>query len=227
MGIGDAFWAFPGFGGGSYAAVAAPAPKQLFGLVLDEQCKCYHNPDVYRLSVSFLGGVLLVLKALRKGSPDVAAQRRRAAMSISANIAEGAGEKEISDKRRGYSITRAQRSYNSLVTGAGAVPGAASDAYHPPETQKRRFLIEHRPRCRKAIGLKESGSHERNRLVCSGGPMALSLTLVPTAPWPPSTTTGRVRCARRFKTPTMMPPPTSTPPLGHERTRLSSMVCRQ
>jgi hypothetical protein len=49
--------------------------------VLDKQYMFSHqNLDVYRLSVSFLAEVLLVLKALPKGSHNVAAQLRRAAL---------------------------------------------------------------------------------------------------------------------------------------------------
>jgi hypothetical protein len=62
-------------------AGTAPAPKQLFGLLLDEQCMFPHqNLDVYCFAVSLVGEVLLVLKAPPKSSHDEVAQLRRAAI---------------------------------------------------------------------------------------------------------------------------------------------------
>ena len=61
---------------------------------------------MYQYSVQFLGAIVMVIRAIPSGNADVVSQLRRAAMSISLNIAERAGKTGENDKRRFYSIAR-------------------------------------------------------------------------------------------------------------------------
>ena len=62
--------------------------------------------EVYKKSVSFMGGVLRIVRELPPGNSDLTNQLRRAAMSISLNIAEGAGKTGKADKQKYYAIAR-------------------------------------------------------------------------------------------------------------------------
>ncbi len=67
---------------------------------------CHEKLKVYQYSVQFLGAIVVVIRVIPSGNADVVSQLRRAAMSISLNIAEGAGKTGENDKRRFYSIAR-------------------------------------------------------------------------------------------------------------------------
>lgn len=67
---------------------------------------CHERLHVYAKSVEFLGSALVVIRTLPPGNADVINQFRRAAISISLNIAEGAGKTGHNDKKRFYSIAR-------------------------------------------------------------------------------------------------------------------------
>ena len=56
--------------------------------------------------VEFLKEVISVIRLLPNGNSDIVNQLRRAATSISLNIAEGAGKTGVADKKRYYSIAR-------------------------------------------------------------------------------------------------------------------------
>ena len=62
--------------------------------------------DVYRKSVEFLAGAEAIACALPKGRAYLAEQLRRAALSITLNVAEGAGEFAAADKARFYRMAR-------------------------------------------------------------------------------------------------------------------------
>ena len=67
---------------------------------------CHEKLSVYRKSVEFAGGVLKIIQSLPPGNSDITGQLRRSAMSITLNIAEGAGRTGKADKQRFYSIAR-------------------------------------------------------------------------------------------------------------------------
>ena len=62
--------------------------------------------EVYQKSVQFLKEVIVLVRLLPNGNSDIINQLRRAAVSISLNIAEGAGKTGNADKKRYYSIAR-------------------------------------------------------------------------------------------------------------------------
>ncbi|MCX6115840.1 MAG: four helix bundle protein, partial [Proteobacteria bacterium] len=67
---------------------------------------CHEKLEVYQKSVEFLKEVISVIRLLPNGNSDIVNQLRRAATSISLNIAEGAGKTGVADKKRYYSIAR-------------------------------------------------------------------------------------------------------------------------
>ena len=67
---------------------------------------CHQKLQVYQKAVKFLGAVLRIVRAIPAGNSDVVNQLRRAAMSITLNIAEGAGKTGLNDKKRFYAIAR-------------------------------------------------------------------------------------------------------------------------
>ena len=62
--------------------------------------------DVYRCAIEFLALAVSILGSLPKGNADLADQLRRASLSVSLNIAEGAGKTTTPDKRKHYAIAR-------------------------------------------------------------------------------------------------------------------------
>jgi four helix bundle protein len=62
--------------------------------------------DVYRCAVAFLGEAHTISKSLPAGHGDLKDQIRRASLSISLNIAEGAGKVSPGEKRKHYAIAR-------------------------------------------------------------------------------------------------------------------------
>jgi len=73
---------------------------------LIEDMFCHEKLEVYQKSVEFLKEVISVIRLLPNGNSDIVNQLRRAATSISLNIAEGAGKTGVADKKRYYSIAR-------------------------------------------------------------------------------------------------------------------------
>ncbi len=67
---------------------------------------CHQKLHVYTKSVDFLAAVNHAIRSIPPGNSDVINQLRRAAMSVSLNIAEGAGKMGKNDKKRYYSIAR-------------------------------------------------------------------------------------------------------------------------
>ena len=66
----------------------------------------FQKLDVYRCSVEFLVLCRHVRGALGRGNAELADQMRRAAQSISQNIAEGVGKVTRADKARFFAIAR-------------------------------------------------------------------------------------------------------------------------
>ncbi len=85
----------------------APIPETYFEKNrLIEDMFCHEKLEVYQKSVEFLKEVISVIRLLPNGNSDIVNQLRRAATSISLNIAEGAGKTGVADKKRYYSIAR-------------------------------------------------------------------------------------------------------------------------
>ena len=66
----------------------------------------FQKLDVYRCAVRFLGLAVPLAARLPRGFGPLADQLRRAALSISLNIAEGSGAGGAGDARRFYGIAR-------------------------------------------------------------------------------------------------------------------------
>ena len=62
--------------------------------------------EAYQISVQFLGISHKIAKAIPPGNHHLLDQLKRAALSISLNIAEGSGKMSEAEKRRFYSIAR-------------------------------------------------------------------------------------------------------------------------
>jgi four helix bundle protein len=62
--------------------------------------------DAYRCATEFLALAVSILGSLPKGNAELADQLRRASLSISLNIAEGAGRISPPDKRKHDAIAR-------------------------------------------------------------------------------------------------------------------------
>ena len=87
--------------------VIVPVIRNLSGLRSIARCMLtFQQLDVYKRSIEFLGLVYAVRERLPKGHGDLADQLRRAAQSITLNIAEGAGRAARADKAKHYTIAR-------------------------------------------------------------------------------------------------------------------------
>ena len=89
----------------------APAPAPIAETYheknrLIEDMFCHEKLEVYQKSVEFLKEVISVIRLLPNGNSDIVNQLRRAATSISLNIAGCAGKTGVADKKRYYSIAR-------------------------------------------------------------------------------------------------------------------------
>jgi len=62
--------------------------------------------DVYQRSLDFLTQALRIVERLPRGEREIRDQLKRAAMSISLNIAEGAGKPTVGDRARFHAIAR-------------------------------------------------------------------------------------------------------------------------
>jgi four helix bundle protein len=67
----------------------------------------FEDLRAYQKSLSFAEEILLLTRLPPKGSASIASQLRRAAMSISANLAEGGGRWHLNDRKQFYWIARA------------------------------------------------------------------------------------------------------------------------
>ena len=74
--------------------------------------------DVYQKSVEFLSTAEEVARALPKGRAYLADQLRRAALSITLNVAEGAGEFAAPDKARFYRMARRSATESAAILDA-------------------------------------------------------------------------------------------------------------
>ncbi|MEZ4366581.1 MAG: four helix bundle protein [Kofleriaceae bacterium] len=66
----------------------------------------FQKLDVYQRSIEFLAFTHQSVRSVPRGHSDLLDQLRRAAQSIPANIAEGAGKQTRADKARYFAIAR-------------------------------------------------------------------------------------------------------------------------
>jgi four helix bundle protein len=66
----------------------------------------YERLEVYQAGLAFLALSIKIIAALPIGYASFADQLKRAALSITLNIAEGVGRRAIPDRQRFYSIAR-------------------------------------------------------------------------------------------------------------------------
>ena len=66
----------------------------------------HENLDAYQRSLDFLALVFRMLARLPRGEREIRDQLKRAALSISLNIAEGAGKPTHTDRARYHAIAR-------------------------------------------------------------------------------------------------------------------------
>ncbi|MFT3695601.1 MAG: four helix bundle protein [Kofleriaceae bacterium] len=87
----------------------------------------HERMQVYRTAIEFLVLADATAAALPRGRAYLADQLRRAASSISLNIAEGAGEFSPPDKARFYRIARRSATESAAIIDACRVLGLAND----------------------------------------------------------------------------------------------------
>ncbi len=71
--------------------------------------------DVYSKSIEFLASAEGIAHSLPRGRAYLADQLRRAALSITLNVAEGAGEFAIADKARFYRMARRSATESAAI----------------------------------------------------------------------------------------------------------------
>jgi len=86
----------------------------------------FEGLDVYRAAMDGLRGVA----QLTGLPPEVGAQLKRAAVSVVANIAEGAGRTGLPDRRRVFSIARGEANECGALIEIAAALGALSHERH-------------------------------------------------------------------------------------------------
>jgi four helix bundle protein len=86
--------------------------------------------DVYRAAVDFLALAARFLEEVPRGHGALAEQLRRAAMSMSLNIAEGYGKRTRDDRARFYHIARGSAHECGAILDVSRVLGVA--AFGPP-----------------------------------------------------------------------------------------------
>jgi four helix bundle protein len=84
--------------------------------------------DVYRTAIEFLAVADTLAGGLPRGRSYLTDQLRRAASSISFNIAEGAGEFASADKARFYRMARRSATESAAILDACRVLALADDA---------------------------------------------------------------------------------------------------
>ena len=77
--------------------------------------------DVYQKSIEFLVRAEELTRELPKGRAYLADQLRRAALSITLNVAEGAGEFAAADKARFYRMARRSATESAAILDASRV----------------------------------------------------------------------------------------------------------
>ena len=82
--------------------------------------------DVYRASIEFLAIADRIALAFPRGRAYLCDQLRRAASSISLNVAEGAGEFAPADKARFYRIARRSGTESAAILDLARVLGLAT-----------------------------------------------------------------------------------------------------
>jgi four helix bundle protein len=92
--------------------------------------------DVYRAAIQFLGLADTIAGNRPRGRSYLADQLRRAASSISFNIAEGAGEFALADKARCYRMARRS------ATESASVPWFTERDYSCPPPGTSSMLIK-------------------------------------------------------------------------------------
>ena len=110
--------------------------------------------DVYRAAIEFLVLADGIGAALPRGSGYLADQLRRAASSISFNIAEGAGEFAAPDKARCYRMARRSATESAAILDACRVLSLSADE----ATQNGRALLLRIVAMLTAMVVKLSGS---------------------------------------------------------------------
>ena len=78
-------------------------------------CFQHERLDVYQKSIEFLASAEEIARALPKGRAYLADQLRRAALSITLNVAEGAGEFAAADKARFYRMARRSATESAAI----------------------------------------------------------------------------------------------------------------
>jgi four helix bundle protein len=84
-------------------------------------CFDHERLDVYQKSIEFLAVADEIASSLPKGRAYLADQLRRAALSITLNIAEGAGEFAPADKARFYRMARRSATESAAILDSGRV----------------------------------------------------------------------------------------------------------
>ena len=84
--------------------------------------------DVYQAAIQFLALADTVAGGLPRGRSYLADQLRRAASSISFNVAEGAGEFSAADKARFYRMARRSATESAAILDACRVLGLIDEA---------------------------------------------------------------------------------------------------
>jgi four helix bundle protein len=80
----------------------------------------YQKLDVYQCSIQFIALAALMIRRLPRGYSFLADELRRAAISISQNIAEGVGKSGVSDRSRYLGIARGSAMECGAILDAGA-----------------------------------------------------------------------------------------------------------
>ncbi|MBW3565085.1 MAG: four helix bundle protein [Acidobacteria bacterium] len=83
--------------------------------------------DVYRVSLEFLPIAERIVDSLPRGRSYLSDQLRRAALSVTLNIAEGAGKFSAADKAAFYARARASATECAGVIDAGLALGVVSE----------------------------------------------------------------------------------------------------
>jgi four helix bundle protein len=110
--------------------------------------------DVYQAAIQFLALADTIAGQLPRGRSYLADQLRRAASSISFNIAEGAGEFAAADKARFYRIARRSATESAAILDACRVLALTDEA----SSQASRGLLLRVVAMLTAMVLKISGS---------------------------------------------------------------------
>jgi four helix bundle protein len=99
----------------------------------------FEKLQVYQKAISFADEIYRISKGFPKQEQfGITAQLRRAALSISLNLAEGVGRDSHADRKRFYYFSR-----GSVYECVPILVLAAKQSFLPPETQKRLLTLCH------------------------------------------------------------------------------------